>query len=210
MIRHVYIVDDDEPVRASLHALLGTRSDTVIGSFASGDSFLRGLGERESGVVLLDMHMPGTAGMDVLHSIVQAPTRHETIIITGQGNIAMAVEAMRTGAFDFLEKPYDHRTLLAVMERAFLRLESAVQDRAAADFARAQLALLSGRERDVLMRMIDGRANKLIAHELNISPRTVEYYRANVMAKLGVRSLPEALRIAFAGGMLNEQESAAK
>jgi two-component system response regulator FixJ len=204
MIRHVYIVDDDEPVRASLHALLGTRSDTMIGSFGSGDAFLKSLDELESGVVLLDMHMPGTAGMDVLRSLGSGRTHHETIVITGHGNIAMAVEAMRTGAFDFLEKPYDHRTLLDAIDRAYVRLESAVQDQAAAETARALLAQLSGRERDVLMRMIEGRANKLIAHELNISPRTVEYYRANVMAKLGVRSLSEALRIAFAGGMMAE------
>jgi two-component system response regulator FixJ len=116
----------------------------------------------------------------------------------------MAVEAMRAGAFDFLEKPYDHRALLDAMDRAYVRLESAAQDQAAAASARSLLAQLSGRERDVLMRMIEGRANKLIAHELNISPRTVEYYRANVMAKLGVRSLSEALRIAFAGGMMAE------
>jgi len=204
MIRHVYIVDDDEPVRASLHALLGTRSDTVIGSFGSGDAFLKNLDELESGVVLLDMHMPGTSGMAVLHRLAEARTHHETIVITGHGNIAMAVEAMRAGAFDFLEKPYDHRALLEAMDRAYVRLESAVQDQAAAATARNLLAQLSGRERDVLMRMIEGRANKLIAHELNISPRTVEYYRANVMAKLGVRSLSEALRIAFAGGMMAE------
>ena len=204
MIRHVYIVDDDEPVRASLHALLGTRSDTVIGSFGSGDAFLKSLAELEAGVVLLDMHMPGTAGMAVLHRLAEATTHHETIVITGHGNIAMAVEAMRAGAFDFLEKPYDHRALLDAMDRAYVRLESAVQDQAATATARNLLAQLSGRERDVLMRMIEGRANKLIAHELNISPRTVEYYRANVMAKLGVRSLSEALRIAFAGGMMAE------
>jgi len=150
------------------------------------------------------MHMPGTTGMDVLRRIADQPTRHEAIVITGHGSIAMAVEAMRTGAFDFLEKPCDHRTLLEVIDRAYVRLESAVQDQAAIESARTRLAQLSGRERDVLMRMIDGRANKLIAHELNISPRTVEYYRANVMAKLGVRSLSEALRIAFAGGMMAE------
>jgi len=204
MIRHIYIVDDDEPVRASLHALLGTRSDTMIRSFASGDAFLSSLDELEPGVVLLDMHMPGTTGMDVLRRIAGRATRHEAIVLTGHGSIAMAVEAMRTGAFDFLEKPCDHRTLLEVIDRAYVRLESAVQDQAAIEIARARLAQLSGRERDVLMRMIDGRANKLIAHELNISPRTVEYYRANVMAKLGVRSLSEALRIAFAGGMMAE------
>lgn len=202
MIRHIYIVDDDEPIRTSLHSLLGMRSDMVIRSFASGDAFVAALGELEPGLVLLDVHMPGISGMEVLRRLAAQPIRFETIIITGQGNIAMAVEAMRKGAFDFLEKPFGHRALLDVIDRAYARLDSAQQDRAATEAARARLATLSARERDVLVRLIDGRANKLIAHELDLSPRTVEYYRANVMTKLGVRSLSEALRIAFAGGMM--------
>jgi len=202
MIRHIYIVDDDEPVRTSLQSLLGMRSDMVIRSFGSGDSFTAELGELEPGVVLLDVHMPGRSGMDVLRQLGAQPTRFETIMITGQGNIAMAVEAMRSGAFDFLEKPYDHRALLDVIDRAYVRMDSVAQHQAATETARQLLATLSARERDVLIRLIDGHANKLIAHELDLSPRTVEYYRANAMAKLGVRNLSEALRIAFAGGML--------
>lgn len=204
MIRHIHIVDDDEPVRASLLALLGTRSDMVIHAFPSGDALLRRLAELEPGVVLLDMNMPGTGGMDVLGRLVSSETRFETIVITGQGNIAMAVEAMRMGAFDFIEKPYDHRALLHAIELAYERLEDAVQSTAAQNSARDRLATLSARERDVLLRLINGRANKMIAQELGLSPRTVEYYRANLMTKLGVRSLSEGLKVAFAGGLFSE------
>ena len=206
MIRHIYIVDDDEAIRASLLALLGTRSDTVIRAFASGDRVLRSLPELEPGVVLLDLNMPGTAGMEVLQILAGKGSRYETIVITGHANIAMAVEAMRIGAFDFLEKPYDHRTLLAAIDRAYARLESSTQDEVARATARERLATLSARERDVLTHLIDGHANKTIAQELDISPRTGEYYRANLMAKLGARSLSEALRTAFAGGMFEGPE----
>lgn len=204
MIRHIHIVDDDEAVRASLLALLGRRSDMVIHSFPSGDALLRRLAELEPGVVLLDMNMPGTGGMDVLRRLVGSETRFETIVITGHGNIAMAVDAMRAGALDFLEKPYDHRALLHAIDLAYARLEDAVQNAAAQNAARERLATLSARERDVLLRLIDGRANKMIAQELGLSPRTVEYYRANLMTKLGVRSLSEGLKVAFAGGLLSE------
>ena len=204
MIRHIHIVDDEESVRASLLALLGRRSDMVIHAFPSGDALLRRLAELEPGVVLLDMNMPGTGGMDVLRRLVDSETRFETIVVTGHGNIAMAVEAMRAGAFDFLEKPYDHRALGHAIDLAYARLEDAVQSAAAQNAARERLATLSARERDVLLRLINGRANKMIAQELGLSPRTVEYYRANLMTKLGVRSLSEGLRVAFAGGLFSE------
>lgn len=202
MIRHFYIVDDDESVRKSLHGLVRLRTDTMIRSFSSADACLSAIDELEPGVILLDVQMPGISGMEALCEVVRHPTAFQVIMITGHANITMAVDAMRSGAFDFLEKPYDHRMLLQVIERAYVRLESAVQDQAGAETARARLESLSVREREVLAQLIDGRPNKLIAHELDLSTRTVEYYRANVMAKLGVRTLSEALRIAFAGGML--------
>jgi len=202
VIRHFYIVDDDESVRKSLHGLVRLRTDTMIRSFNSADACLSAIGELEPGVILLDVQMPGVSGMEALSEIARHPTAFQVIMITGHANITMAVDAMRGGAFDFLEKPYDHRVLLQVIEKAYVRLESAVQDQAGVETARARLASLSAREREVLTQLIDGRPNKLIAHELDLSTRTVEYYRANVMAKLGVRTLSEALRIAFAGGML--------
>lgn len=202
MIRHLYIIDDDEEMRKSLQGLMRLRTDTIIRSFNSADACLAVIGELEAGVVLLDVQMPGVSGMEALGKIARHPTPFEVIVITGHANISMAVEAMRNGAFDFLEKPYDHRALIQIIDRAYVQLESAVQDQVSADISRARLASLSAREREVLAQLINGRPNKLIAHELELSTRTVEYYRANVMAKLGVRTLSEALRIAFAGGMI--------
>jgi len=189
-------------MRKSLQGLVQLRTDTIIRSFNTADACLSAIGELEAGVVLLDVQMPGISGMEALGEIAHHPTPFQVIMITGHANITMAVEAMRKGAFDFLEKPYDHRRLIEVIERAYVRLEGAVQDQAGMEVARARLASLSAREREVLTQLIDGRPNKLIAHELDLSTRTVEYYRANVMAKLGVRTLSEALRIAFAGGMI--------
>ena len=189
-------------MRKSLQGLVQLRTDTMIRCFNTADAYLSAIGELEAGVVLLDVQMPGTSGMEALGEIAHHTTPFQVIMITGHANITMAVEAMRNGAFDFLEKPYDHRRLIEVIERAYVRLEGAVQDQAGAEIARGRLASLSAREREVLTRLIDGRPNKLIAHELDLSTRTVEYYRANVMAKLGVRTLSEALRIAFAGGMI--------
>ena len=202
MLRNIYIVDDDEPVRTSLRTLLSTRAEMLIRAYPTGDDFIAEAGQLEAGVVLLDIHMPGTSGMDVLRKIGEAALRMVPVIITGQGNIGLAVQAMKGGALDFLEKPYDHVTLLDTVDRGFARLEEASATTGREAAARARIDALSPREVDVLMGLIAGRANKTIAYELEISPRTVEIYRANLMAKLGVRSLSEALRIAFAAGLL--------
>jgi|KBSMisStaDraftv2_1062788.scaffolds.fasta_scaffold03215_6 two-component system response regulator FixJ len=194
-------------MRKSLQSLVQLRTDTMIRSFNTANAFLSAIDELEAGVVLLDVEMPGVTGMEALGKIVRHSTPFQVIMITGHAKIAMAVEAMRSGAFDFLEKPCDHRMLVQVIERAYVRLESAVQDQAGAEIARARLSSLSAREREVLTRLIDGMPNKVIAHELHLSTRTVEYYRANVMAKLGVRTLSEALRIAFAGEMIARDNS---
>lgn len=204
MIRNIYVVDDDDPVRMSLQRLLAFQSNLIIRGFRSGDAFLEQVDELEPGVLLLDFHMPGSTGMDVLKDLAAKPrkSRFVSIILTGQGNIGMAVQAMKAGAMDFLEKPYEPERLLEVVERAFGRLE---QDSAAAaglEAAQAKIAKLSPRETEVLKGLIEGRPNKIIAHELDLSPRTVEIYRANVMDKLEVRSLSEALRIAFAAGLI--------
>jgi two-component system response regulator FixJ len=198
-MRNVYIVDDDDAVRASLQSLLATRSNLLIRSFRSGDAFLGEMAELDPGVLLLDVHMPGASGIDVLRGITDR-RQFAPIILTGQGNITLAVDAMKAGALDFVEKPYDHLSLLETVENAFSRLEAGSADAARVDAAKAKLAKLSGRETDVLKGLIDGQANKVIAHNLDISPRTVEIYRAHLMEKLEVRSLSEALRIAFAAG----------
>lgn len=203
MIRNIYLVDDDDAVRASLHGLLSLRSDLVVRNFRSGDQFLERIPELESGVLLLDYHMPGKNGIEVLQQLGSpSPARFLTIILTGEGNIDIAVQAMKAGAFDFLEKPYKADALLEVIDKAFERVEHESAGSVQVEAARAKVAVLSPRERDVLTGLIEGRSNKIIAHDLAISPRTVEIYRANLMTKMGVRSLSEALRVAFAAGLI--------
>jgi two-component system response regulator FixJ len=179
---------------------LSVRQDLIVRGFRSGDAFLQDVGELDPGVLLLDFHMPGATGLDVLVALDNSP-RFVPIVLTGQGNVGLAVQAMKAGALDFVEKPYEAETLLQLIDNAFSRLE---EDNEAADrvnAAEAKIAKLSPRETDVLKGLIEGRSNKIIAYELDISPRTVEIYRANLMEKLEVRSLSEALRIAFAAGL---------
>jgi two-component system response regulator FixJ len=199
-MRSIYIIDDDDELRISLHRLLSLRSDVVIRSFASGDAFLAGAEELDPGVLLLDMNMPGSSGFDVLRAI-RDHQRFLAIILTGQGSIEVATKSMKAGAFDFLEKPYNYQALTEVMEGAFEKLEQESAAAARVEQARQLVGQLSARETDVLKGLIEGHANKVIAHDLQISPRTVEIYRANLMAKLKVRSLSEALKIAFAAGL---------
>lgn len=200
MTRTIYIVDDDDAVRASLHSLLSVRSDLVVRGFRSGDAFLEDADELDPGVLLLDFHMPGATGLDVLHAL-DGKARFVPVVLTGQGNVGLAVQAMKAGALDFLEKPYEADVLMQVIDNAFARLEENSHETARLSAAEAKIAKLSPRETDVLKGLIEGRSNKIIAYELDISPRTVEIYRANLMEKLEVRSLSEALRIAFAAGL---------
>ena len=203
MTRSIYLVDDDDAVRASLHSLLSLRSDMIVRSFRSGDAFLADAPRLDPGVVLLDFHMAGSNGLEVLTALrLSDPKKFVSIILTGEGNVGLAVQAMKAGALDFIEKPYEATVLLDVVEAAFAWFEQENVALAQAALARRRIDALSPRERDVLMGLIEGRANKVIAHELDISPRTVEVYRANLMTKLAVRSLPEALRIAFAAGLI--------
>jgi two-component system response regulator FixJ len=144
--------------------------------------------------------MPGASGLDVLHAL-DGNSGFVPIILTGQGNVSLAVQAMKAGALDFIEKPYEADQLLQIVDSAFARLEADTDAAARVDQASAKIARLSPRETDVLKGLIEGRSNKVIAYELDISPRTVEIYRANLMEKLEVRSLSEALRVAFAAGL---------
>ena len=204
MIRNIYLIDDDDAVRASLHGLLSLRSDLVVRNFRSGDQFLERAPDLESGVLLLDYHMPGKNGLEVLEQLGSlSHGRFLTIILTGEGNIDVAVQAMKAGALDFLEKPYKADALLETINKAFDRMEHESAGSAQIESARAKVDVLSPRERDVLTGLIEGRSNKVIAYNLAISPRTVEIYRANLMTKMGVRSLSEALRVAFAAGLIS-------
>ncbi len=206
--RSIYIVDDDDDVRTSLQTLLSTLSNTLIWTFRSGDAFLERVAELEPGCVLLDFHMPGSTGLDVLKALAAEKEKFASIVLTGHGDVSVAVQAMKAGALDFLEKPYDYATLLATVEQTFTRLEHSHAEAALVADAQAKVGQLSSRERDVLDGLIEGRSNKIIAFDLAISPRTVEIYRANLMEKLGVKSLPDVLRVAFTAGLLPDSTPA--
>jgi two-component system response regulator FixJ len=176
------------------------RLNPVVRCYKSGEAFLEQVDELDPGVLLLDFQMPGISGMDVLGAIDRS--KFATIMLSGYGSVSLAMKVMRAGAADFLEKPFDTETLVQTIEASFEKLE---QDRAAAErvgSARKRLDRLTQREKAVLERLIDGLSNKVIARELGISPRTVENHRANLMDKLEVRSLSEALRLSFAAGLV--------
>ncbi|MXP10471.1 response regulator transcription factor [Pseudoblastomonas halimionae] len=201
-MRSIYIVDDDNEIRSELYSLLSIYPDTGLRSFGSGDDFIAALDELQASVILLDMNMPGASGLDVLEAIRDRKDLFP-IVLTGEGDTQLAVKAMKAGATDFLEKPCEPKSLLRTIDLAFETLEETEQVIARTGEARDKLSRLSSRERDVLEGLIEGKSNKVIGYELDISPRTVEVYRGKMMEKLEVQSLPEALRIAFAAGLID-------
>jgi two-component system response regulator FixJ len=195
--RLVHIVDDDAAVRRSVGFMLKTSGHRVE-TYESGTELLGRAGGLEDGCILLDIRMPGMDGMEVQQALQDKGVALPVIIMTGHGDVGLAVKAMKAGAIDFIEKPFEKQTLLASIDEAFRRLSrrEATGDRQRD--AELHLQSLTPRERDVLNGLAEGLPNKTIAYDLGISPRTVEIHRANLMSKLGVRSLSEALRIAFA------------
>ncbi|OQW47503.1 MAG: DNA-binding response regulator [Proteobacteria bacterium SG_bin6] len=198
--QRVYVVDDEEAVRRSIGFLLRT-SGYQASLFASGTEFLREARGLEPGCVLLDVRMPEIDGLEVHREMAARGITLPVIVLTGHGDITTAVQAMKAGAVDFLEKPFEKAALLAALEAGFALVDQAGEGADAARAAGVRLAALTARERDVLAGLAKGLPNKTIAYDLGISPRTVEVHRANLMTKLEVRSLSEALRIAFAAGM---------
>jgi two-component system response regulator FixJ len=196
----VHLIDDDEAIRRSASFMLRT-SGYLVKTYASGVELLQSLKDVVPGCILLDVRMPGLDGLQVQQEIRERGVLLPVIVMTGHGDIAVAVQAMKAGAVDFIEKPFEKAVLLSGLEEGFSRLEKAGKGQARADEARAKLGVLTPRELDVLQGLVRGHPNKTIAYDLEISPRTVEIHRANLMAKLSVRSLSEALRIAFAAGL---------
>lgn len=193
----VYLVDDDEAIRRSAGFMLRT-SGHKVETFESGDVFLKAAGGLPPGCVLLDIRMPGTDGMEVQRQLNAQGVAMPVVIMTGHGDINLAVRAMKAGAVDFIEKPFEKAVLMSALDQAWQRLERSDRRLVRAEEAAVRLQALTPRERDVLDGLVEGLPNKTIAYDLGISPRTVEIHRANVMAKLEVKSLSEALRIAFA------------
>ena len=197
--RHVYLIDDDEAIRRSASFMLKT-SGFRVESFASGVDFLRVARGLEPGCVLLDVRMPEIDGLVVQAEMKKHGIALPVIVMTGHGDVTVAVAAMKAGAVDFLEKPFEKVELLAAMDDGFARIEQTGHREERAALAVIRLAALTPRECDVLKGLVHGLPNKTIAYNLGISPRTVEIHRAHLMTKLNVRSLSEVLRIAFAAG----------
>lgn len=195
--RLVYIVDDDDSVRRSASFML-KHAGFQTRSIASGIEFLHECKGAQRGCVLLDIKMPKMDGLQVQQEMINTGIDMPVIVLTGHGDVELAVTAMRAGAVSFLEKPYQKEELITALEEGFERIENCDLKEMAASEAKVRLACLTGREKDVLDGLMTGYPNKTIAYDLGISPRTVEIYRANMMEKLRVRSLAEALRIGFA------------
>lgn len=193
----IYLVDDDDSVRRSIGFMLKT-SGFSVRAYPSGIDFLKDVKALDPGCILLDIRMPDMDGLEVQRELAARGIAMPVIVLTGHGDVATAVEAMKNGASDFIEKPFEKAVLLEAIERASERLARAEESSASEREAKVRIAALTARERDVLRELARGHPNKTIAYDLGISPRTVEVHRANVMTKLGVRSLSEALRIAFA------------
>ncbi|MFV0623235.1 response regulator transcription factor [Sphingomonas sp. ac-8] len=177
------------------------KAGCIVRGFRSADAFLAQVDELDPGVVVLNLHIPAEDGVDVLQAIRAQGSRFVAIVIGAECTVRAAVQAMKAEAFDVLETPCEPDALVGAIDAALQRLERNRAASAHTEAATATLAKLSMREREVLKGLIDGRPNKQIAFELSLSPRTVEIYRANLMDKLQVRSLSEALRIAFTAGL---------
>ncbi|MGQ5523327.1 response regulator transcription factor [Chitinimonas sp. PSY-7] len=183
----VYLVDDDAAVRDSLALLLLSHGYTVR-AFESGEAFLSAIPPDSDGVVVLDVRMPGLSGLDVFDRLRQDDSELIVLFLSGHGDIPMAVQAVKQGAFDFLEKPCSEQALLEKIDDALEVVMGRQTSRSNLTEADKRLATLSPREREVMDRVLAGKLNKQIADELNIAIRTVEVHRANVFAKMGVRS----------------------
>jgi two-component system response regulator FixJ len=197
----VHIIDDDDALRESLAFLLRTAAIEAK-SYASATAFLEALPDPSLSCVITDVRMPDMSGIDLLRRLKELKVAVSVIVITGHGDVALAVEAMKIGAVDFLEKPFDDEVLLASVEAALQQHGGQARrdsERAEID---SRLRTLSARERDVLGGLVAGRANKQIAFDLGISPRTVEIYRANLMNKMQAGSLSDLVRMALVIGML--------
>ena len=198
--RMIHIVDDEEAIRRSASFMLKT-SGFNVQTWSSGVAFLKEIRAVEEGCILLDVRMPGMDGLEVQQALAADGIGMPVIVLTGHGDIGTAVRAMKAGAVDFLEKPFEKAKLIEAIEAGFAQLDDKAGRADRSLSASTAISALTDRERDVLEGLAQGLPNKTIAYDLGISPRTVEVHRANLMNKLGVRSLSDALRLAFAAGM---------
>ncbi len=198
--RTVHLIDDDPAMRDSLGFLLEMQGFAPR-LFDSAQAFLEALPDLPmAGCILTDLRMPGMSGLELVARLKVEGVSLPVVVMTGHGDVGLAVEAMKAGVVDFIEKPFSAEVLVKAIQGALSRDPAPAegQERRAAE---QRLEGLSPRERDVLKGVVQGHANKVIAHQLGISPRTVEIYRANLMSKVGVRTLSDLMRIALAAGL---------
>ena len=189
----VHVIDDDEDVRRALAFLLGT-TGMAVKVYGSATQFLDHYGPQASGCILSDIRMPGMDGLELMRALKARGSQLPVVIMTGHADIALAVQVMKAGAADFIEKPFADQLLIDALQGAFARKARG----AGGEIPRARMATLSERERQVLDGLVAGHPNKTIAYDLGISPRTVEIHRANLMTKMGAGSLSELVRMALA------------
>jgi two-component system response regulator FixJ len=197
----VYVIDDDEAARHSLAFLLKA-AKLEVKTFESATAFLEVASDIKYGCVITDVRMPEISGIDLVRRLKDLKIGLPVIVITGHGDVPLAVEAMKLGAMDFLEKPFDDEALLASVRSALKLDESNSKRQSEREEIEKRLAALSNRERDVLEGLVAGHANKRIAFDHGISPRTVEIYRANLMTKMQAGSLSDLVRMALISGIL--------
>ena len=203
MSRNVYVIDDDEAMRDSLNFLLDSAGFAVT-LFETAEQFLDALPQLAFGCVVSDVRMPGIDGLELLKRLKALRSGFPIVVMTGHGDVPLAVEAMKLGAMDFLEKPFEDERLIAMIETALRHAEPTAKSDAVAQDIAARIASLSPRERQVMEGLVAGLSNKLIAREYDISPRTIEVYRANVMTKMQANSLSELVRFAMRAGLVKD------
>jgi FixJ family two-component response regulator len=193
----VYIVDDDEAVRDSLRWLLEANTYRVK-AFASAEAFLSEYREDQPGVLIVDVRMPGMSGLQLQEELINRKSLMPVVFITGHGDVPMAVNTMKKGAVDFLEKPFNETDLREIVSRMFDQANDNLQRFTAQRDHEAMLGRLTAREQQVLERIVAGRLNKQIADDLGISIKTVEAHRANIMEKLQVTTVADLMKVALA------------
>jgi len=199
----VYVIDDDEAMRDSLGFLLGA-ADFDVTLFESAQHFLDALPRVEFGCVVSDIRMPGIDGIELLQRLKASHSSFPVLIMTGHGDVPLAVEAMKLGAVDFLEKPFEDDRLIGMIDSALKQAESGARSEAATLDIVARVESLSPRERQVMEGLVAGLSNKQIAREYDISPRTIEVYRATVMTKMQAGSLSELVRLAIRASAIKD------
>ena len=199
----VHVIDDDQAMRESLDFLFDT-AGLPVRTYESAVAFLGGGIENYSGCVVTDVRMPEMSGLELLGELRRRGSALPVIVITGHGDVPLAIEAMKAGAKDFLEKPFDDERLLGIVRTALQQADAGQAEQAEQTAVRSRIATLSRRERPVLERLVDGQLNKTIAWELGISARTVEVYRAKLMAKMGAPAFADLVRMALKAGPIED------